>query len=85
MTCQHQKSTHIRGQTRLAIQFLFKFCDELWDCPIVMYLQAILFDIGTHKGSPRLHLDENVSVISSKTQLNKSVNFKFRQRIRQIS
>jgi hypothetical protein len=68
LTRQHQKSsqgndTH-QGPDRLAIQFSFELYDEAWNYAINIFTQTIPLDIGTLKGSPLFHLDEEVFVFS---------------------
>jgi len=74
---------HIRVQTPLAIQFLFELRDKVLNCSTSIHTQTIRLDIGTLKGSPLFHLDENVFVIPEKLKIKRPVIFK--QRIRQIS
>jgi hypothetical protein len=75
-----KQTTHIRGQTRLSIQLSFELCDKVGDCPMKKNIQVIPLDIGSLKGSPLSHLDQNVFVFFNKTRANT-----FRRRVRQIS
>lgn len=75
-----KETTHIRIQTWLAIQFFLELYDKVWDCTIDIYTQTIPTEIGSVKGSPLFHVDENVLVFSDEIRF-----VAFMQRVSQIS
>ena len=67
-----KETTHIRIQTWLAIQFFLELYDKVWDCTIDINTQTIPTEIGSVKGSPLFHVDENAWYSLMKSVLSPS-------------